>query len=72
MAGGAGEFLQAPRTTSVTSSSRVRSRTAARTWVEPVRGGAVPDQPGLLQPGQGQVKKPVRPAVHQQPVAEIA
>src|SRR5215471_6300940 len=35
-------------------------------------GGAVADQPGLLQPGQGQVKKPVRPPVHQQPVAEIA
>ena len=40
--------------------------------MEPVRGGAVPDQPGLLQPGQGQVKKPVRPPVHQQPVPEIA
>ena len=41
--------------------------------MESVRwGGAVADQPGLLEPGQGQVKKPVRPPVHQQPVAEIA
>ena len=72
MAGGAGEFLQAARTASVTSSSRVRSRTGSTHVLAAVRGGAVPDQPGLLQPGQGQVKKPVRPAAHQQPVADIA
>ena len=35
-------------------------------------GGALADQPGLLQPGQGQVKEPVRPPVLQQPVAEVA
>ena len=35
-------------------------------------GGAVADQPGLFQPGQGQVKEPVGPAVLQQPAAEIA
>jgi hypothetical protein len=35
-------------------------------------GGAVADQPGLLQPGQGQVKKPVRPPLLQQPVPEAA
>ena len=33
---------------------------------------ALADQPGLLQPGQGQVKEPVRPPVLQQPVAEVA
>jgi len=35
-------------------------------------GGPLADQPRLLQPGQGQVKKQVRPPVHQQPVPEIA
>ena len=41
--------------------------------MESVRwAGALADQPGLLQPGQGQVKEPVRPAVLQQPVAEVA
>ena len=37
-------------------------------------GGALADQPGLLQPGQGQgqVKEPVRPPVLQQALAEVA
>ena len=34
--------------------------------------GALADQPSLLQPGQRQVKKPVRPPVlFQQPLAEV-
>jgi hypothetical protein len=35
-------------------------------------GGALADQPGLLPPGQGQVKEPVRALVRQQPVPEAA
>ena len=34
--------------------------------------GALADQPGLLQPGQGQVKEPARPPVLQQPIPEAA
>jgi hypothetical protein len=34
-------------------------------------GGPPADQPGLLQPGQGQVKEPVRPPILQQPLAEV-
>ena len=34
-------------------------------------GGALADQPGLLQPGQGQVKEPVRSPVLQQALAEV-
>ena len=41
--------------------------------MESVRwAGPLADQPGLLQPGQGQVKEPVRPPLLQQPLAEVA
>src|SRR6266566_7724105 len=33
--------------------------------------GPLTDQPGFLQPGQGQVQEPVRPPLLQQPLAEV-
>ena len=73
VAGGAGEFLQggAHRLGDQLQAGQVPHRRQDVGGVGAL-GGAVADQPGLLQPGQGQVKKPVRPPVHQQPVAEIA
>src|SRR5215470_20016621 len=35
-------------------------------------GGPLADQPGLLQPGQGQVQEPARPPRRPQPAAETA
>ena len=72
--GGAGEFLQG-------RADRLGDQLQPRQ--APDRGqdvggvgalhGSLADQPGLLQPGQGQVKEPVRPPFpFQQPVAEVA
>ena len=73
VAGGAGEFLQgrAHRLGDQLQAGQVPHRRQDVGGVGAL-GGALADQPGLLQPGQGQVKEPVRPPVLQQPVAEVA
>jgi len=73
VAGGAGEFLQggAHRLGDQLQPGQVAHRRQDVGGVGAL-AGPLADQPGLLQPGQGQVKEPVSPAVLQQPVAEVA
>ena len=73
VAGGAGELLQgrAHRLGDQLQPGQVPHRSQDMGGVGAL-GGPLADQPGLLQPGQGQVKEPVRPPLRQQPVAEIA
>jgi hypothetical protein len=73
VAGGAGELLQgrAHRLGDQFQPGQVPHRRQDMGGVSALRG-ALADQPGLLQPGQGQVKEPVRPPLLQQPVPEVA
>ena len=71
--GGAGEFLQsrADRLGDQLQAGQVPHRRQDVGGVGAL-AGPLTDQPGFLQPGQGQVKEPVRPAFLQQPAAEVA
>ena len=71
--GGAGELLQggAHRLGDQLQAGQVPHRRPDVGGVGAL-GSTLADQPGLLQPGQGQVKEPARPPVLQQPVPEAA
>jgi hypothetical protein len=70
--GGAGELLQgrAHRLGDQLQAGQVPHRRQDVGGVGAL-AGPLTDQPGFLQPGQGQVQEPVRPPLLQQPLAEV-